>query len=174
MKWLKKDGNLQGDFLVASPSITDIRFQRTVILICEMSYNNTFGLNINQSIPFPDPKEYQGKIYGGPVSPNKVFVLKQGTFSEEKKEKNIKITENLFIEKSKKNLTEVEGDFMIIKGYSNWSGNQLEQELKNGFWIPFSDSSNFLFDNKIKDKWKFAINQLGFKQGSFSPFAGEA
>ena len=44
------DQNLLGKILIASPGLEDVRFQNTVILICEHTSEVTMGLILNKPL----------------------------------------------------------------------------------------------------------------------------
>ena len=88
------DATVQGRFLVANPTMPDPRFRRTVILMVRHDKDGALGLVINKPIGVAevtqeneplneeDGTEVDPSIllripayYGGPVEPNKAFVI---------------------------------------------------------------------------------------------------
>ena len=92
------DQELLGKLLIASPGLEDIRFQDSVILICEHSKEATMGLILNKPLYNFDTFQFLKKMkissltnfkpsptfFGGPVHLNQGFII----HSNEKKYKN--------------------------------------------------------------------------------------
>ena len=91
------DQELLGKLLIASPGLEDIRFQDSVILICEHSKDATMGLILNKPLYNFDTSQFLKKMkinsvtnikpsptfFGGPVHLNQGFII----HSNEKKYK---------------------------------------------------------------------------------------
>src|SRR6187401_420464 len=93
---MKPSNYLDGQMLIAMPSIGDPRFERSVIFLCAHSENGAMGIIVNKKSPMisfadlldrlevipdserislpPDVKDLQVQ-FGGPVEPARGFVL---------------------------------------------------------------------------------------------------
>ncbi|MFA6179158.1 MAG: YqgE/AlgH family protein, partial [Candidatus Methylopumilus sp.] len=81
--------NLTGHFLIAMPAMTDPRFAKSVTYICEHNADGAIGLVINRPIDLTydalfeqinldlsnNPIASQQVLFGGPVQPERGFVL---------------------------------------------------------------------------------------------------
>ena len=96
------DQELLGKLLIASPGLEDIRFQDSVILICEHSKDATMGLILNKPLYNFDTSQFLKKMkinsvtnikpsptfFGGPVHLNQGFIIHSN-------EKKYKTSENI-------------------------------------------------------------------------------
>tara|TARA_Y100000590_G_scaffold403760_1_gene490716 strand:- start:7035 stop:7601 length:567 start_codon:yes stop_codon:yes gene_type:complete len=168
---------LSGKFLIASPTMPDPRFHKSVIYIVSHKKDGAMGIIINQPIietkikNIINIKELKNNsnidnipmTFGGPVDTKKGFILHTSEFKDKttiKIDKNIFLTSNISILKSiikgngpKKSL--------FALGYSGWISGQLENELLNDGWLVAPGDSKLIFECDIKNKWNVAIKSLG-------------
>ena len=90
------DQDLLGKILIASPGLEDLRFQNTVILICEHTSEVIMGLILNKPIHNFNTKDLlkqlkiesnaiskvQSTFYGGPVHLNQGFIIHSAAKNE--------------------------------------------------------------------------------------------
>ncbi|NVO08909.1 MAG: YqgE/AlgH family protein [Bacteroidales bacterium] len=163
----------QGKVLIAEPSLIDLNFKRSVVLLVEHNEDGVVGfvlnrmLNYNLSDLIPDFPSFDAKIsLGGPVSPKSVHFIH--TLGEIVPETN-HIVDNLFWG----------GDFEYIKslvigkkiasnqilffaGYSGWTKEQLGREISEGSWVVTKlDPIQIL--SGTEDLWLSTVQQLGKK-----------
>src|ERR1700681_2101230 len=155
----KKPGYLDGQILVAMPTIRDDRFSRTVIYLCAHSSEGAMGIVINQPAPhidfgdllvqldvIPDNKliELPRKagtvkvLKGGPVETGRGFVLHSADFFIENStlpiDNGICLTATVDILKA---IAHGEGpqSAVLALGYAGWSLGQLENEIQENGWL---------------------------------------
>lgn len=173
--------------LVAAPSMTDPRFERSVILLAEAGDEGALGFVLNRNTPYtfgdladdidfdvapevmPDPVHY-----GGPVSPERGWIL-----FEERLGGDVEGRDNVLHVTSEIHLAatlEVLGEFVtaenrapfkLLLGYAGWSPEQLESEIREGAWIPMELQTDLLFDVPNDEMWDRALAKVGLRPGMF-------
>src|SRR6185437_6604395 len=134
--------SLQGQLLVASPSLLDPDFRRTVVLVTEHGEHGAAGLVLNRPsdaavedvvpqlgwLAEPDERVY----VGGPVEQNAVLVLAE---FEDPDDSPVPVFGDV-------GFVALDGDDdvavrrkRIFAGYAGWGGGQLEEELARDDWI---------------------------------------
>ena len=63
---------------------------------------------------------------------------------------------------------------MLVLGYSGWTGDQLENEIKQGSWVTIPATQQLLFNTPHDARWDLAIASLGFDIGNYSSIVGHA
>lgn len=182
--------NLENNFLIAMPSMDESYFKKSVIYICEHNEEGAMGLIINAPINLsvnellqqvdknkaPSPTLSTPVLSGGPVSKDRGFVLhslQSGWGS------SMILNDNVMITTSKDILlalgTEQSPEkFLIALGYAGWAPGQLEEELKDNFWLTTPANDTILFDTPIEQRWQKATEQLGFDIAHLSSDIGHA
>ena len=54
---------------------------------------------------------------------------------------------------------------LLTLGYSGWSPGQLEDEMREGSWIPIDLDPALIFELPIEDRWRVALESLGIDPG---------
>jgi putative transcriptional regulator len=134
--------SLRGYFLLASPSLQDANFIRSVVLMVRHSHEGAMGLKINDPLSVTvaeaasDQLEHADEVHetlfrGGPV-PGPVMLL-HGLAGGEEVMPGVHFTarrdEIVDVMLSKVQPTR------YVVNYSAWAADQLEQELAEGAWI---------------------------------------
>ena len=163
---------LKGKVLIASPSLRDPNFQRTVILLCDhhregalgLVYNRPSPLTLAEAMPVQAEAALSGqRLYlGGPVEPGSLFVvhrvpelggtpLGQGIFWGADEGLLAALTAEGQLEES----------FRLFAGYAGWGEGQLEFELSQGAWIAAPLQPHWVFDLEGVEAWRKALQSLG-------------
>ena len=180
---------LSGKFLVASPSMTDPRFYKSVIYMITHKNEGAMGIVINQPIVktkinnIINNEELQDSssidnipiTYGGPVDTKKGFILHTSEFKDEttiKVDAEISLTSNINILKS---IVKGQGPkkSLFALGYAGWFAGQLEKELTNDGWLIAPGNSSLIFECKTERKWSQAIKSIGINPDFLSSNAGK-
>lgn len=191
-------GSLEGQFLVAMPSMTDRRFARSVIYICAHSDEGAMGLIVNQRAPnitAPDLLERLGITtrseddtvsndvmglsiqVGGPVESGRGFVLHSADYFAEEStltiEQGICLTATIDILKA---IARGEGPdrAILALGYSGWSPGQLESEIQANGWLNCPADPEIIFDDEFDTKYRRAMAKLGIDLSHLVSDAGHA
>jgi putative transcriptional regulator len=134
----------QGHLLIASPSLLDPNFKRTVVLVTEHGEEGAAGLVLNRPSPAPvaelvpqlEPLVDDGEqVYvGGPVQPNAVLVL--GEFVDPD-DAAVPLFGSLGFPALDEpdEIVPVTTRRRVFAGYAGWGAGQLEDELEREDWI---------------------------------------
>ncbi|MDD3875620.1 MAG: YqgE/AlgH family protein [Bacteroidales bacterium] len=163
-----------GLLLLSDPFLKDIYFSRSVVLLAEHNAEGSFGLILNKPIDIPvndlipDFPAFDSKVYmGGPVKPDNVFFLHSlGNLIED----SIKIKNNLYFGGDVERVKELilldkikPNEIKFFIGYSGWTPNQLEDELKEKSWLLVDSKNQNLMDNIQQILWKNILQKMGSK-----------
>ncbi len=191
-------GYLDGQMLIAMPSMRDERFARTLIYICAHSSEGAMGIVVNQpanNIKFPDLLVQLDVISdsdliqlplsagsvqvlkGGPVEPGRGFVLHSSDYFVENStlpiDEGICLTATLDVLKAiaKGNGP---GRALLALGYAGWGRGQLETEIQENGWLHCAADTDLIFGSDITAKYDRALRKLGIHAGMLSSEAGHA
>lgn len=185
------DGTLTGKFLVAMPGMGDPRFERTVIMMCEHDARHAMGVVVNKprdEVSLSDVLNHLGLsandaiseravLDGGPVKPERGFVLHSQDFSAGDATQNV--APGVCLTASRDVLEAVAGknppsDFVLALGCAGWGAGQLENELRQNAWLVVDADNAIIFDDDHDNKWDRAIRAFGFDPAQLSGAAGSA
>jgi len=167
-------------FLVAAPSLRDPNFQRSVILLIDHRQDGSLGFVINRParVSFEGvmdeldllPPEHQVPdvpvLVGGPVSPNTGWIVFDPTESPISLKTTIEVTNRIRVSASKDLLRELAeaprpDHHMLVLGYAGWGEGQLDEEIRQGSWIPVDLAEDVVFDTPHDERWQAALQVLG-------------
>jgi putative transcriptional regulator len=193
-----KRGYLDGQMLIAMPSMGDERFARSVIYVCAHSTEGAMGIVVNQpaaNISFPDllvqlevipaadliqlPSGAGGVkvLKGGPVDTQRGFVLHSSDFFIENStlpiDEGICLTATLDILKA---IARGSGprSAILALGYAGWAPGQLENEIQHNGWLHCSADPELIFGPDTGGKYSKALKKIGIDLGMLSSEAGHA
>jgi putative transcriptional regulator len=161
-----------GKFLVASETLKDPHFARTIILLINYSYRGAAGLIINRPTNttlhhvLPNVKGLQkatdNLYFGGPVALHQITMIIK---SPSKPDESDRVFDDVYISNSLtllKQMTEgrkPDQRFRIYAGYAGWGPGQLESEIARNDWRVLKGDPDILF-NKSTDKiWQRLIHR---------------
>jgi putative transcriptional regulator len=193
-----KRGYLDGQMLIAMPSMGDDRFVRSVIYMCVHSTEGAMGIVVNQPaahisfadllvqldvIPAADLIQLPGRaegvpvLRGGPVDTQRGFVLHSSDFFIENStvpiDDGISLTATLDILKA---IARGEGpqSAILALGYAGWAPGQLENEIQHNGWLHCSADPELIFGQDTDGKYERALKKIGIDLGMLSSEAGHA
>jgi putative transcriptional regulator len=162
--------SLQGKLLIASPSLIDPNFRRTVVLVTEHNDEGAAGLVLNRPSPAPvadivpqlEPlvEDDEQVWVGGPVQPNAVLVL--GEFLDPDD-----AAVPLFGALGFPALDEPEDVAAmttrrrVFAGYAGWGAGQLEDELDRDDWIVEPSRPDDAFTDAPDELWADVLRRKG-------------
>ncbi len=185
------DSTLVGKLLIAMPDMSDPRFANTVIYMCAHSDEGGMGLIVNK----PQPEMKFAKLleqmdipvslaardvrvhYGGPVDPQRGFVLHSSDYASDNGtldvDENYRMTATLQV---LEDLARGEGPdvSMMALGYAGWGPGQLEYEISQNGWLTCEPTDEILFGPDNAEKWAAALKLLGIDPLLLSATAGRA
>jgi putative transcriptional regulator len=167
--------SLAGQLLVASPSMGDPRFARTVILMVRHDKTGAMGLVINRPVgerPFAEllrafgegAPEASGTVrifVGGPVQPELGFVLHSGDY---RRPETVAIGTSMAMTASRDIFHDMiagtgPGKSLFALGYSGWGPGQLEGELAQNAWFTAPADVALVFDADREQVWELAMQR---------------
>lgn len=183
-------GFLEGKLLIATPGMSDPRFERSVIYMCIHSDDGAMGIIINkpfeglgfrellQKLEIPVSSNRAGGLvlFGGPCETSTGFVLHSGEYR----------STEATLPMGKVGLTATRDVLCAIAsgsgpqrwlfalGYAGWGPQQLEAELGTNGWVYCDTDESLLFDMEHAFKWRAALGKLGIDISGFSAEAGRA
>jgi len=197
-KGTRQRGYLDGQMLIAMPSMRDERFARSLIYVCAHSSEGAMGIVVNQpaaNIKFPDllvqldvisdadriqlpPSAGAVQVLkGGPVEPGRGFVLHSSDFFIENStlpiDEGICLTATLDVLKAIAQ-GDGPGNALLALGYAGWAPGQLETEIQDNGWLHCSADPDLIFGPDVGNKYDRALKKLGIHVGMLSSEAGHA
>jgi putative transcriptional regulator len=193
-----KRGYLDGQMLIAMPTMGDERFCRSVIYVCAHSTEGAMGIIVNQpaaNVSFSDllvqlevipPNEIiqlPGRaggvkvLKGGPVDTQRGFVLHSSDFFIENStlaiDEGICLTATLDILKA---IARGKGphNAILALGYAGWAPGQLENEIQHNGWLHCTADPELIFGQDTGGKYEKALKKIGIDLGMLSTEAGHA
>lgn len=183
--------SLAGKFLIAMPGISDPRFERAVILVCSHSPQQAMGLVVNKpreelhlsdvlehlGIPLSPPFGMHAVLDGGPVKPDRGYVLHSEDFEIESS--TLPVAPGVRLTMTREVLEALgsqtpPAEFVLALGYAGWDGGQLEQELLANVWLVADAEKDLVFHQALEDRWAHAIRRLGLDPSQLSGEVGRA
>jgi len=165
--------SLAGQLLIASPTIGDPRFDRTVILMVEHTHNGALGIIINLPLeerPLAGLLEMLGEknptvagkvrlFAGGPVQPTIGFVVHSAEYH---RPGTVDIDGRLAMTSSREILLDIGNDrgpqkSLVAFGYAGWGPGQLEGELERRAWYTAPADPDLVFDEDRAKVWDAAF-----------------
>lgn len=175
-----------GRYLVATESMTDPRFRRSVILIVSHDDDGTLGIIINRPGRISATSLGEGfrddrLRFGGPVEPRKLSMLfrdpavisraQAEAADEDAAPPMLNVRDDLSFVLGRHAVTEVHGRLdpsaprRIYAGYAGWGPGQLGAELRRGSWYLIEDDPALAFaDEDPALLWTRLIRRM---QGSW-------
>lgn len=164
----------KGQVLLSEPFLNDPYFKRTVILLCEHNSEGSFGFVLNNFIEveldqiIEDMPKFDGKIsIGGPVRNSNLYYIH--TLGEEIEE-SVEILPGVFMggdfEKLRKLLYAgkiAPEQVRFFVGYSGWSPEQLQTEIKSQSWFVTDIDKDLVMDTEVDDLWRHIMKKFGRK-----------
>lgn len=183
---------LTGKLLIAMPGIGDTRFKNAVILLCMHTPEAAMGLIVNKlksdivlgdvlehlGVTAPDPIQNRAVLDGGPVKPDRGYVLHTRDFDAG--EATQMVTDRLRLTATREVLEALGEDgaaperFVLALGYAGWGPGQLEDEIQANAWLVSDADDEIVFGEAQDKKWVRAIRNLGIDPTMLSSNAGRA
>ena len=194
---LKTDGYLDGQLLIAMPSMTDPRFHRAVIYMCAHSAEGAMGLVINQraqhitlprlleqleiTLEGPPPAAIRVSSMavhvGGPVETSRGFVLHSADYFAA--DSTLPINEGVSLTATIDILRAIAkgagpNKAILALGYAGWAPGQLEHEIQVNGWLNCPADPDLVFEGELESKYGRALDRLGIDPSHLVGVAGRA
>lgn len=181
---------LANQLLIAMPGMADPNFSSTVTLICEHNDEGALGIVINRPLTLKlgglfeqfdmddaDPDAAADPVLmGGPVGPERGFVLHESTHSYEN---SLAISSDINLTLSRDIIDAMatgQGPrkSLVALGYAGWEPGQLEDEILSNSWLNVTATPAIIFEVPFADRWSAAAESLGIDINLVAPDAGHA
>lgn len=189
---------LDGQLLIAMPSMSDPRFARAVIYLCAHSSDGAMGIIVNQhaphinfcelleqlnimptedSISIPDDLEAMAVHVGGPVETGRGFVLHSADYFAE--DSTLPIDEGVCLTATIDILRAIARGkgpdrALLALGYAGWAPGQLETEIQSNGWLNCPSDADLIFDDDVESKYTRAMTKIGINPAHLVSDAGRA
>ncbi|CAN5214589.1 YqgE/AlgH family protein [soil metagenome] len=189
---------LDGQVLIAMPSMSDPRFEKSVIFMCAHSENGAMGIIINKRAPMISFNELLERLeimpvedrirlpegpdsvivqFGGPVEPGRGFVLHTSDYFSS--ETTLPIDDGIALTATLDILRAIAAGggprrSLLALGYAGWGPGQLESEIQRNGWLNCNPDEELLFANDLDSKYTMALGRIGVDPSMLSSDAGHA
>lgn len=193
-----EEGYLDGQLLLAMPSMGDPRFSRSVIYICAHSSEGAMGIVINQRAPnisfaelleqlkivpseerisLPSALNAMDVHLGGPVETGRGFVLHSADYF--KAESTLPINDSVCLTATIDILRDIAkgsgpAKALLALGYAGWAPGQLEDEIQSNGWLNCPADPEVVFDPAVDRKYNRALDSLGVDPSHLVSDSGHA
>ena len=159
---------LTGQFLLATPGMTDPRLARSVIAICAHDENGAVGVGIGVAYDGvrlhdlleqfgiePGESDNAAVHIGGPVEPRRGFVLHGPDWSGQD---TINVAGRWCLSGTVDVLRAIAGGtgpsrWLVALGYAGWGAGQLDGELTRPGWLNVRGDEALLWDTPVETRW---------------------
>ncbi len=182
--------NFASQLLIAMPGMQDPNFSSTVTLICEHNADGALGIIINRPLTLTlgnlfEQLDLEGTdsgtaqqpvVLGGPVGPERGFVLHDATQTYEH---SLAVSGDIRLTLSRDIIDAMASGrgpakSLVALGYAGWEAGQLERELLANSWLTVDATPAIVFDLPFAERWAAAAGTLGIDISRMSADAGHA
>ena len=170
---------LKGQLLIASPSIHDPNFRRTVVYMTEHGEEGAMGLVLNRAAEttvgeaVPDlawlADEDAVVHVGGPVAAQSVVVLAE---FEDPSQSALIVDEDLGFVPAEVDdtaaLSDALGRRRVFAGHAGWGPGQLEAEMEEESWIVEPARREDVFTSEPEELWSAVLRRKGHEYALLS------
>jgi putative transcriptional regulator len=166
-------GSLAGRLLLASTTLQDPNFLRTVVLIGMHSEQGALGLVLNrpsaatigEAVPqLEEMMDEDEPVYvGGPVQPGVIVLLAEFL---DPSVAGVLVTGRIGLpapDAPLESLADATARRRVFAGYAGWGEGQLDAELEQGDWIPHDPSPEDVFTESPDGLWSEVLTRKGSK-----------
>ena len=170
--------SLTGQLLLASPTLRDPNFIRTVVLVSVHSDEGAMGVVLNrpsavtvsEAVPqLKDAVAEEEPVYvGGPVQPSSIVFLAE--FLDPSPAGLLVLGRIGFPapDAGIEELTEATARRRVFAGYAGWGEGQLDAEVEEGDWIAHTALAEDVFTDLPEELWATVLTRKG---GSYALIA---
>jgi putative transcriptional regulator len=164
--------SLAGQFLIATPSMRDPRFDHAVILMVRHTPDGAFGLVINRPVgerSLATLLEALGEkntgaegnipiFMGGPVQLDAAFLVHTTDYH---RPETVTVDKNVAVTSTAKVLRDIAdktgpAKSLLVFGYAGWAPGQLEAEMSHNVWYTAPEDPAIVFDEDRAKVWERA------------------
>jgi len=172
--------------LVAAPPLGDPNFDRSVVLLAAHGPEGAFGWVINgrelmtlsdllvRADVTPNPPAVRGVVrVGGPVSQEQIWLVYRNEDRFDEIEGQFDVGSRILATASRRVLELLgegkhHGNVVGLAGYAGWAPSQLENEIRQGAWLPTEIDPAVVFDVPTEEVWQRGYQLVGATPMSFT------
>jgi putative transcriptional regulator len=168
---VEESGSLRGQLLIASATLLDPNFRRTVVLIGEHTEEGAMGVVLNrpssvvvaEAVPALAGLVDDGEVVyvGGPVQPGAVVALAEHEEPTDAASITFGNIGFLNAEVDAEELEERLRRIRVFAGYAGWGAGQLEAELEAEAWIVEPAEPADVFTEAPSELWSAVLQRKG-------------
>ncbi len=182
-------GYLSGQLLLATPGMSDPRFQRAAIAICAHDAEGAVGIGVGAAVTglgfhdlleqfdiAPGASDNAPVHFGGPVETRRGFVLHSLDWGGQD---TIDVAGLWALSSTVDVLRAIaEGKgpsrWLVALGYAGWGAGQLDGELTGAGWLNVPGSAALIFDRSPGERWEAGLAAAGVDPRLLVGSAGRA
>ncbi|MBG0563096.1 YqgE/AlgH family protein [Actinoplanes aureus] len=167
--------SMTGQLLVATPTLKDPNFDRTVVLLVAHETGGALGVVLNRAteVPVSEVLGNWGELAGdpavlfegGPVQPESAICLARTRPEVKKRVSGFHPVSGslgtLDLSVDPDRMRENVAGIRVFAGYSGWSAGQLEEEIAAGSWFVFDALPGDPFVERPDDLWAMVLRRQG-------------
>ncbi|MEH1014209.1 YqgE/AlgH family protein [Micromonospora sp. CPCC 206060] len=178
--------SMTGQLLVATPTLKDPNFDRTVVLLVAHEPGGALGVVLNRAteVPVSDvlgdwsrlARDPAVLFEGGPVQPDSAICLARMRHPVRRMKGFHQIsgavgTIDLSVdpERLRESLTGIR----VFAGYSGWGAGQLEEEIASGSWFVLDALPGDAFVDRPDDLWPMVLRRQGGMMAAVAHFPSD-
>ena len=161
--------SLKGQLLVASPTLLDSFFTKTVLLILDHSNEGAAGVILNRPTEatvsdiaetvFAEPFEWQKRLnIGGPVPGPLMIIHDQQELSDQ--EILPGLYQTIELSKLRQVIEQRLEPSLILANYAGWGPSQLESEFDVDSWLTLPATLAYIFWDDAEVLWDVVVKQV--------------
>jgi putative transcriptional regulator len=192
------DHSYEGKVLIATPSLRDGVFDRSVVYLCAHRGDGAMGIVVNQrasdvrfskllvqleivreteAIRLPSTVEEIRVLRGGPVDTGRGFVLHSSDYMSN--DSTVQIADDIALTATLDILRAIANGAgprraVLALGCAGWAAGQLESEILANAWLVGPADPALLFGDDFSGKYDHALSLLGARAAHLSAEAGHA
>ena len=192
------DHSYEGKVLIATPSLRDGVFDRSVVYLCAHRGDGAMGIVVNQrasdvrfskllvqleivreteAIRLPSKVEEIRVLRGGPVDTGRGFVLHSSDYTSN--DSTVQIADDIALTATLDILRAIANGAgprraVLALGCAGWAPGQLESEILANAWLVGPADPALLFGDDFAGKYDHALSLLGARAAHLSAEAGHA
>ncbi|MEV4625686.1 YqgE/AlgH family protein [Micromonospora sp. NPDC049523] len=175
--------SMTGQLLVATPSLKDPNFDRTVVLLVAHEPGGALGVVLNRAteVPVADVLGAWGSLAGepavlfegGPVQPESAICLARMRTPVRRVKGFHQVsgavgTVDLSVDPER--IGDAVSGIRVFAGYSGWSPGQLEAEIESGSWFVLDALPGDAFVDRPDDLWPMVLRRQGGMMAAVAHF----
>ena len=169
--------SIAGRLIVATPSLVDPNFFRSVVLMIEHDDEGALGVVLNRPLEVPVAdylEDWEGLVAeppvvfsGGPVQQEVALAIGRGSANAEGRSDHI--AHDMYLVDLDLDPSSAEVDpIRVFSGYAAWGPGQLEGEINEGAWWVVDSTEGDPFVTEVGSLWSSVLRRQGGELALFA------